>query len=216
MFLFHTFTLSKVSCARMGRVLLRDIDFTLCAGQGLCVTGCNGRGKTSLLRIIAGLSPASSGQLLWDNQRVQSSTQRQYTHYIGHQNALKDEMTPFEILLFWARLSTLHNAKERTYRALEAFDMTFLQDVPCRTLSAGQRRRVALTRLLLDDRPLWLLDEPTSALDQHAYSLLRTLIHRHQKYNGMVISSSHQTGLFTNFPLLDLDAFSSCDVLEWL
>ena len=212
---FQTFAVRKVTCVRMGRVLLRDVDFTLHSGQGLCVVGRNGRGKTSLLRILAGLSLPYEGELLWDNQTVDSTTQRRYVHYIGHQNALKPEMTPFEILSFWARLSK-KNATERTHLALSAFDIAVLHDVPCRILSAGQQRRVALARLLLDYRPLWLLDEPTSFLDQYGYALLKTVIQNHQKHHGMIIFSSHTTTTLTNFPLFDLESFASFDILEWL
>jgi len=182
----------NLSCRRGGRVLFRDVGLSVAAGAFLLVSGANGSGKSSLLRILAGLLEPVSGALLWYNENIAAdcAAHRARLHYVGHLDALKLDLTTSEILAYWQALrgTAQKNAKD----VLQTFGLEELGDRPVRRLSAGQKRRLSLTRLVLDDAPLWLLDEPTTALDRNGYRLLWEQITRHRARGGMVIAAMHE------------------------
>jgi len=155
--------------------------------------GANGRGKTSLLRLATGLASPEGGQVLWGDDPVRkSSTFRRDMVYIGHGNALKDDLTVCESLAFLARMHGRNDTLPALHAAVRRFGLHSRRDASVRTLSQGQRRRVALSRLALEDRPaLWVLDEPFDALDVEGVATLNELLAAHQARGGSVLLTSH-------------------------
>lgn len=184
-----------LECVRGERTLFRDVSFALEGGALLHVAGENGSGKTSLLRIVCGLSTPAAGEVRWDGQvlrKVREEFWRQLT-CIGHASALKDDLTALENLHFASALAGIEADEKRAYAALDQFGVAHCARLPARVLSQGQRRRVALARLALAPRGgLWVLDEPFSALDVNAVEQLRQLIAAHLASSGMVILTTHQ------------------------
>jgi heme exporter protein A len=174
---------SGLACRRGDRVLFRGLELALGAGELLWLRGANGRGKTSLLRLLAGLSSPEAGRI----ERPAALL------YVAHANALKDDLTVLESLRFLARLHGRDEADERLLAALRHFGMDKRRNAPVRTLSQGQRRRVALSRLALSSAPaLWVLDEPFDALDTDGIAALNELLSRHVASGGAVVLTSHQ------------------------
>lgn len=178
-----------LACQRGERLIFRDLDFALEPGGALILRGPNGAGKSTLLRLMAGLLSPTEGELRWDERPVDADTHRANLRYLGHLDGLKPALTPREELAFWARFEG--SEPKAVDRALERFGLTALAQNPIRFLSAGQRRRVALARLLLSDRALWLLDEPTLALDEGALATLFQAIDAHRSHKGMVVIATH-------------------------
>lgn len=184
-----------LACRRGRRLLFEGLDLELPAGRITWLRGTNGSGKTSLLRILAGLSAAAAGQVLWRGQprAAAGAAARQGVLYIGHANALKDDLTLLEALAFWARLAGHADADDRAEAALQRLNLHNRRHAGVRTLSQGQRRRGALARLALDEAPrVWLLDEPYDALDDASTALLSGLIEVHAARGGSVLLTSHQ------------------------
>lgn len=184
----------SVGCVRGERRLFSGIGFTLAAGQLLRVSGANGSGKTSLLRILCGLLTPAEGEVRWNSAAIGS--QRDDYHrslsYIGHLNGLKDELNPLENLEIGATLAGIPAGLEARIAALDAFGLASSAYAPVRYLSQGQRRRVALARLALSAAvPLWILDEPFTALDAHAVARLEGLVAGHVRSGGMVVLTTH-------------------------
>lgn len=179
---------------RGGRVVFQDLSFDLADGGCLVLSGPNGSGKSSLLRIMAGLHRPFAGRLAWDGAPLADDpgAHRARQHYIGHLDAVKPAFTALENLLFWSGLrGPGRDAASRALAALDALGVAAIAPLPGRFLSAGQRRRLTLARLLVDPAPLWLLDEPTVALDIHAVGLLESAIARHRAGGGLVVLSTH-------------------------
>lgn len=175
--------------------LFAGLDLQLQAGSLTWLRGRNGRGKTSLLRLLAGLSTAAAGdiQLCGHSQRQIGPAWRSQLLYLGHQNALKDDLSATEALAFLARLHGLPASPQALAEALNRLGVAHRQHAPVRTLSQGQRRRVALARLALAlDVPLWLLDEPFDALDQDGITALNALLSDYCAQGGCVLLTSHQ------------------------
>jgi heme exporter protein A len=202
----------ELVCRRGERLVFAGLSFRLAAGGALVLTGANGSGKSSLLRLVAGLFAPVSGRLLWGAAPVAADLAAHHArlHYIGHLDALKPAMTPREMLAFWAALSGQQPPGSRPVpdEALAALALEAIADWPCRWLSAGQRRRVALARLLLAPAPLWLLDEPTSALDDDSQVRLERVIAAHREAGGMVMLATHTPILLDAAASLALDAFA--------
>ena len=162
------FTGDKLLCIRGERVVFTKLDFSVASGEALLLLGPNGSGKSSLLRVMAGLLKAAGGHLSWDGVPVLEDREAHSArvHYVGHHDAIKPVLSVLENLRFWARLhdSTAGDATARA--ALETLELLRLAEVPGKLLSAGQKRRLNLARLLAAPAPLWLLDEPTVALDR--------------------------------------------------
>ena len=176
---------------RGANLLFSGVSFTLGPGEGLTVTGPNGVGKSTLLRILAGLLPADAGHFaVHDADRVVPAVDA--IHYLGHRNAMKRELTVSENLAFW---QSFHS--DETHRglsvaeAISAVELDGIGHLPFGYLSAGQQRRIALARLLVTHRPLWLLDEPTAALDRRSDKLFGELTSSHLKSGGMMIAATH-------------------------
>ena len=185
---------SDLCCVRGEKPLFSGLDFCLGAGELLYLQGRNGSGKTSLLRILSGLLPAAGGEIRWRGEPVEQLGEdyRRELCFLGHPNATKEKLTPLEILLIPARLVDESQDVEGALAALARLGLVGREDLPCRYLSQGQKRRVALARLVNDRRALWLLDEPFVALDTAAVELVATLIAMHVQLGGLAVLTTHQ------------------------
>jgi heme exporter protein A len=178
----------NLTCVRGGREVFRGLSFKLSGGEALLVTGRNGAGKSSLLRVIAGLVRLAAGRLALDGGEPDAAIGEQ-AHYLGHLDALKPSLTVTENLRFWSVF--LGGADDAITPALDAVDLAPLSDLPAAYLSAGQRRRLSIARLAAVKRPLWLLDEPTSALDAASQSRLANMMRNHLAGGGMIVAAAH-------------------------
>ena len=180
---------SDLACFRGGRQVLSGLTFDLAAGEALLVTGPNGAGKSSLLRLVAGLLPLAGGEISLAGADPELTVGEQ-AHYLGHQDAVKTALSVRENLDFWSRflgetdLPALTRPRRRRPRR-------HLAHLPAGYLSAGQRRRLSIARLIAVPRPIWLLDEPTSALDSAAQATLATLMAQHLAGGGMILAATH-------------------------
>jgi heme exporter protein A len=188
-------TATGLSCIRGERRLFAGLDLAVGPGEWLHVQGENGAGKTSLLRILASLSPPAEGEIRWCGKPIGELAEdyRRALLFLGHHGAVKEELTPFENLMLAAQLdgSTLDEAA--ALKALARFGLRGREDLAVRFLSAGQKRRVLLARLAVRQAALWILDEPFTALDVKAVEMLSGLIEEHIAGGGMVILTSHQS-----------------------
>jgi heme exporter protein A len=185
---------SHLSCSRGHKPLFADVSFELNAGQALHLEGDNGVGKTSLLRIICGLSPADAGEVCWHDQAIQHNAAafRSSLFYLGHGLSLKEELTALENLMSDAAVSGRSLTEPQAMVALARMGLRGREHLPLRVMSQGQKRRTALARLLASQAPLWVLDEPFVALDVKAVDGLRGLLAEHVVNGGMVLFTSHQ------------------------
>ena len=183
--------------------MFRDIDCEVSAGQWLYVTGANGVGKTSLLRMVCGLASVEAGEILWNGTPIQQQADlyRQDLCYLGHLNALQESMTVDENLRFTSALAGLAPEREQRLQVLAHFGLRGRSQQLVRHLSQGQKRRVALSRLVLSPARLWVLDEPYVAMDESGIHLLADLIGDHVEAGGLVVLTSHQ-----KVPIRDLPA----------
>jgi heme exporter protein A len=184
-------TAEKLACARGERRLFDGLNFRVRAGQALAVEGANGAGKTSLLRLIAGFLTPASGRLVIKTAAGESDDAEErgkVIGWLGHHDGLKPQLTVQEQLAFWA---ALYRGKVEP-SVLEQVGLARQAELPCRYLSAGQRRRLALARLLVSNRPLWLLDEPFAALDVSGQALVAQLMARHCGAGGILIAATHE------------------------
>jgi heme exporter protein A len=197
-----------LACRRGERLVFERLDFRLGPGGALVLTGPNGSGKSSLLRLMAGLTPPLVGALDWDGVPVAEdpAMHRARLHFVGHQDALKPVLTVGETLAFSAALREA--ARDRVLPALRRFHLTELADLPCRVLSAGQRRRLALARILASPAPLWLLDEPTAGLDDASTVDLLAAIAEHRAEGGLVAIATHLPLPIGEADTLSLDDFA--------
>jgi heme exporter protein A len=180
----------RLTCERGGREVFCDVSFTLDAGRALALVGPNGAGKSSLLRLTAGLVRPAAGRLTLEGGDPELTVAEQ-AHYLGHLDALKPALTVAENLDFWIRALGGAPGISRN-AALDQVALGRLAELPAQYLSAGQRRRLALARLLVVHRPLWLLDEPTTALDVASQARLFELIAAHLANGGLVMAATHQ------------------------
>jgi heme exporter protein A len=199
-------TATHLACSRGERRLFGDLSFAVAPGGWLHVTGENGAGKTTLLRTLVGLSPADAGEILWNGTPVRDHRDdyHRLLIYLGHQAALKDELTPLENLQLALALEGHPVSEAEALTALETMGLRGREDLPARYLSAGQKRRVLLARLLLRPAPLWVLDEPFNALDRAAVELLGVLLEAHLERGGMVVLTSHQAVPIANGEVVSL------------
>ncbi len=196
-----------LACVRGGRTVFAGLDFKLTGGGALLLLGPNGSGKSSLLRLMAGLLPAYAGHLTWNGQPVADDPQAhaERVHYVGHHDAVKGVLTAQENLGVWARLHDPATAAVQARAALVRFGLGRLADVPGRMLSAGQKRRLNLARLLAAPAPVWLLDEPTTALDQRSIANLQTVLADHRADGGLVVLSTHAEIALPGATVLHMD-----------
>jgi heme exporter protein A len=179
---------TNLACRRGGREVFTAISFALASGEMLVVTGRNGAGKSSLLRTVAGLLRLAGGSLALDGGDPELTIAEQ-AHYLGHQDALKPALSVSENLRFWSRFFGGKDAG--SVPALEAVGLDALADLPAAYLSAGQRRRLSVARLLAVKRPIWLLDEPMSTLDAAAQEHLAGFMRAHLTEGGLVLAATH-------------------------
>jgi len=207
-----TLSLVDVACRRGNRLLFKGVTLELRAGAATWLRGRNGRGKTSLLRLAAGLAAPEAGRVLWGGTPVRQAPGFTRTLvFIGHTNALKDDLTVTEALQFLARLHGRADDSVTLGDALQRLGMATRSDAFVRTLSQGQRRRAALARLALERDPsLWILDEPYDALDVDGVQAVNELLHAHLARGGAVLLTSHQAPGNTapEMAMFDLDPFA--------
>lgn len=207
--MISSLTVEKLACARGERLLFDKLSFKVRAGQALAVEGANGAGKTSLLRILAGFLAPSAGRILvrdGESDSDEAEARGRQIGWLGHHDGLKPQLTVIEQLRFYSQLygRPLRRASRDTSPAsagsageedigavLEQVGLARQAELPCRYLSAGQRRRLALARLVMARRPLWLLDEPFAALDTAGQGLVARLMIEHCGQGGMVIAATH-------------------------
>ena len=177
-----------VKVVRGGRDVLSGLDFEISSGEALAVTGPNGSGKTSLLRIVAGLLALAGGSIDLDGGEAELNLAEQ-AHYLGHRDALKPALSVLENLAFWRRFLGGDTFDPR--ECLHKVGLDHAAHLPAAYLSAGQRRRLSIARLLAVRRPIWLLDEPTSALDTAGQTLFADLTREHLTRGGLVLAATH-------------------------
>ena len=185
---------NALTCVRGERILFTGLDLDLPAGEWLHIRGENGIGKTSLLRLLAGLAKPAGGEIFWTEQLISADLFEYHRNllFLGHRDSLKEDLTALENLSIVTALDGVTVSKEAILLALDRFGLRGREDLPVNCLSAGQKRRVILARLLLRQAKLWILDEPFNALDVRAVEMLSELILEHIASGGMAIMTSHQ------------------------
>lgn len=181
----------KLACVRGGRSVFAGVDFSLRPGDVLALRGPNGSGKSTLIRLMAGFLNPAFGDIRWDGADIKSNLveHRARLHYVGHADGIKNLLSVRENLAFICALKGAGNGA--LHRSLDTFDLGPLVDTPGRFLSSGQRRRLSLARLMVGDRPLWLLDEPGVGLDAANRARLEKAIDRHRGEGGITILATH-------------------------
>ena len=179
-----------IAIERGGRSILAGLSFEARSGAALVLTGPNGAGKSSLLRAIAGFLPLAAGTFALEGGAADAGIGEQ-AHYLGHSDALKSALTAGENLGFWADALGGDSARAAWIAALARLGLAHVADFPARALSAGQKRRVALARLLVAQRPIWLLDEPTTALDAVAQRQFGVVMREHLAGGGLILAATH-------------------------
>ena len=203
-----SFTGNAITCIRSDRVVFQRLSFSVQDGEILYLKGPNGCGKSSLLRIMAGLLQPTEGVLYWNEENISKSVDsfQGDFQYIGHQNAVKGALSVKENLKIWAEIYNLKKNNISIDDALQAFKLDRLANLPARFLSAGQKRRLNLSRLSATDSRLWLLDEPSTSLDDAGSLCLKELINSHLERGNMVIMATHESNL-VNGSTLNLAEF---------
>ncbi len=193
-----------LACRRGGRDIFAGVSFSVTSGEALTVSGRNGAGKSSLLRMVVGLLRTAQGQIALDGGDPELTVGEQ-AHYLGHQDALKPSLSVLENLIFWSGF--LGAPAADVGASLAAVGLDALADLPAAYLSAGQRRRLSIARLLAIKRPLWLLDEPTSTLDAAAQQRLGELMRAHLAGGGLIVAATHSVLGLEGAQELQLDNF---------
>lgn len=189
-----TLSIHDLRCTRGERELFTGMNFTLNGGEALLIQGGNGQGKTSLLRLLTGLSQPADGEVRWRGEKLDKISERYHREmaYIGHLNGIKDDLTPIENLRLASQLADHALNETHAEERLVQLGLGRCLDLPCRVLSFGQRRRVALASLLCSNALLWILDEPLTGLDVHGVALLENLLKAHIDNGGMAVLTTHQ------------------------
>lgn len=199
----------ELACRRGERLVFEGLGFRLEPGGALVLTGPNGSGKSSLLRLLANLLAPAAGRLLWRGVPIEAdpAAYRTAIHYVGHLDGVKPALSPREMLGFWAALRGERGPTVDA--ALAAFSIEHIADWPCRWLSAGQRRRLALARLIAAPAPVWLLDEPSAGLDADGEARLTAAIASHRASGGRVAVATHQPIALSGATVLALERFAA-------
>ncbi|MBA5249862.1 MAG: cytochrome c biogenesis heme-transporting ATPase CcmA [Gammaproteobacteria bacterium] len=197
-------TLNNISCRKGYNLLFSDVSLTLNSGDILRITGTNGSGKTSLLKILAGLNVQEQGTIYLDSDAVKSEGYRRAVFYLGHLPALSSELTCLENLTFLTALNQSIIAEIALVNALEKVGLSGYENEICAKLSAGQKRRVALANLILSKATVWLLDEPFTALDPQGVKMVESCIEAHSKQGGICLFTTHQDSALKNQKVFSL------------
>ncbi len=194
----NVLSIASLACVRGERLLFQNQTFSVKSGGLLYVQGDNGAGKTTLLRTICGLFEAQAGSVNWNYQETKTLAEEYLGQvlYIGHHTGIKEELTAIENLQFSIALKGIHVSREQVLTALTHLGLEHCADLPTRVLSQGQKKRVALARLWLEQSALWVLDEPFTSLDIHVIEELTEWIERYVKEGGIVVMTSHQLPKF--------------------
>ncbi len=185
---------ADLECVRGDRRLFTQLSFSLSGGELLYLYGHNGSGKTTLMRAICGLLQPTAGDIRWEGESIRELSD-EYTRevvYIGHKNGIKDDLTALENLRILSTLDGVHMSEDQAWDALDRIGLRGFEDLPTQVLSQGQKRRVALARLLAHQAKFWILDEPFTALDKAAVALLQQVIRDHLDSGGMAMLTTHQ------------------------
>jgi len=218
----HRFEGRGLMCVRGERIVFAHLDVALAPGEALLLLGPNGSGKSSLLRLLAGLLAPAAGALAWHDGPVAEDPERHHarTRYVGHTDAVKPVLTARETLAFWARVCagpdvSAADVAARVQGALDRLGLDRLAETPGRMLSAGQKRRLNLARLLAAPAPLWLMDEPTTALDKGSIAVLEQVMAEHRARGGMIALSTHQGVGLPGARVLNLDEYGLDAEAAW-
>lgn len=195
-----------LSCLRGERVLFSNLSFEVFGGQCLHIRGQNGVGKTSLLRLLAGISSPEAGEILWNGQDIKTQVEQYHNQllFAGHRDALKEDLTALENIQIFAAIDGIALSEKELLATLWRFGLQGREDLPVSCLSAGQKKRVLMARMISRQAQLWILDEPFNALDTHAVGELQDVIQEHLSNQGLVIMTSHQVLSMQNVKVLDL------------
>jgi heme exporter protein A len=195
-----------IACVRGDRELFSGLDLQLFAGQCLHIRGENGVGKTSLLRLLTGLASPESGEVLWHGHSIKKQASEYHSKilFLGHRDALKEDLSAIENLRMYAAIDGIALSEQDAFASLWRFGLKGREDLPVNCLSAGQKKRVLMARMLTRRAQVWILDEPFNALDIHAVQELLDLIVEHLQGNGLVVLTSHQPLAISGLRVLDL------------
>jgi heme exporter protein A len=196
----------NITCVRGERALFSGLDLQLFAGQCLHIRGENGVGKTSLLRLLTGLASPESGEVLWCGHPIKKQASEYHSKllFLGHRDALKEDLSAIENLRMYAAIDSITLSEQDAFVSLWRFGLKGREDLPVNCLSAGQKKRVLMARMLTRRAQVWILDEPFNALDTHAVGELQDLIVEHLQGNGLVVLTSHQSLAISGLRVLDL------------
>ncbi|MBQ4837050.1 cytochrome c biogenesis heme-transporting ATPase CcmA [Pseudoalteromonas luteoviolacea] len=201
--------IKALTCIKQDRCLFESLNFSLLSGQIMQIEGPNGAGKTSLLRIIAGFSQPDDGNVLFNMRNIKEDYDgyAQSLLFIGHKTGVNQQLTAYENVTHWLSVHGYTSTESEIYSLLGKLGLVGLEDVPVRTLSAGQQRRVALVRLWLNDAKLWILDEPFTALDKKGVAMLQSRFQQHLDKGGAILLTTHQdlTDTFASLQTLALE-----------
>ena len=209
----HQLIIENLACQRGDKVLFHHLNLQIQAGDFVQIEGHNGIGKTSLLRIVAGLAIPLEGKVRWNSEEIfkQREAFNYDLLYLGHQSGIKPELNAWENLCFYQQISHCHQGDEILWNVLQTVGLLGREDIPAAQLSAGQQKRIALARLWLSEAPLWILDEPFNAIDKKGVAVLTVLFEQHAQRGGIVILTSHQEVPSAQLKKINLEQFKCAE-----
>ena len=209
----HQLIIENLACQRGDKVLFHHLNLQIQAGDFVQIEGHNGIGKTSLLRIVAGLAIPLEGKVRWNSEEIfkQREAFNYDLLYLGHQSGIKPELNAWENLCFYQQISHCHQGDEILWNVLQTVGLLGREDIPTAQLSAGQQKRIALARLWLSEAPLWILDEPFNAIDKKGVAVLTALFEQHAQRGGIVILTSHQEVPSAQLKKINLEQFKCAE-----